>query len=68
MRALQGADGNRRSADIEAGDRARPAALAAPGGGTRISRRGSPPQMELPFAADAPDFVADVPAPEDSGA
>jgi hypothetical protein len=27
-----------------------------------------PPQVELPFADEAPDFVADVPAPEDFGA
>ena len=27
-----------------------------------------PPQIELPFADEAPDFVADVPALEDFGA
>ena len=27
-----------------------------------------PPQFELPFADEAPDFVADAHAPEDSGA
>jgi hypothetical protein len=27
-----------------------------------------PPQTELPFADEAPNFVADAPAPEDFGA
>jgi hypothetical protein len=27
-----------------------------------------PPQTELPFADEAPDFVADAPTPEDFGA
>ena len=68
MRALQGADGDRGGSDVEGGDRARPGTLWAVGGRARVHPARPPPQPELPFPDEAPDFVADVPALEDFGA
>jgi hypothetical protein len=68
MRALQGADGDRSAADTN-GAVARVLGhlgLSAEAPGFHPAR--PPPQGELPFADEVPDFVADAPAPEDLGA
>jgi hypothetical protein len=53
--------------DVEDGDHAHPGTfgLAADAPGFHPAR--PPPQTELPFADEAPDFVADAPPPKTSG-